>query len=131
MITAIVMIVIGLLCLIYNGLSYANYRNHAFLKLEGIRYDKFSVILKSFLGFTTVVAMLFTIGGILLVAGLMYGKLVAYAAMASLMIYIIGLMIFGRHTIWKSEMASAMGVGNGWIMPAVISLIPIWGPFAV
>jgi len=28
-------------------------------------------------------------------------------------------------------MASAMDVGNGGIMPAVIYLLPIWRPFAV
>jgi len=99
--------------------------------MNGIRYDKLSVIFKSFIVATIFFGALFILGGSLLLTESSYKQIISYVAMVSLVIYVIVLIIFDRHTIWKSEMASAMDVGSGGIMPTVIFLRPIWRLFAV
>lgn len=125
------MMILGTVCLLYNIMSFINFHNGSFSKLENIDYRKFRIIYKVFIACTTIVALLFIAGGVLLIIGGEFKATGPLMAIGAFILYVLSLIIWGKIGLWKYETALAMGIGNGGLFPIIITMFPLWGPFVI
>ena len=112
------------ICICYNLISVKFFAGGARAQSFQYNYEAFMANYSWFIGITSLVAIALIGLGIAMLVSLV-GRTVFYPVISLPIFYIIGLMAFGRITSHKMEMASAMGIGNGGLVPVMIVLVPV------